>query len=179
MAELLATPATDGLLPITYGPFGLTDAAPARITSVAPLAGQTRAFKAALKAMGLGWPAPNRQIRAPGGRIVRTGAGQAFLLEADPAPLAGLGALTDQTDAWATLRLTGPAPDEVLARLIPVDLRPGAFGEDAALRTALGHMMSVVLRAGDGIEIMVFRSMARTAVHEIAAAMSTVAARRG
>lgn len=177
MAELLATPATAGLVPLTHGPLTLADAAPARITSVAPLAGQGAALDAALAAMGLGWPAPNRQIAGPSGRIVWAGAGQAFLLDADPAPLAGLAALTDQTDAWATLRLTGPAVADVLARLMPVDLRPAAFGDGAALRTALGHMMAVVMRAGDGIEIMVFRSMARTAVHELAAAMSAVAAR--
>ncbi|MBI1219614.1 MAG: sarcosine oxidase subunit gamma [Rhodobacteraceae bacterium] len=178
MAELIATSATEGLVPVLHGPFTLTDAAPARITSVAPFNGKEKAVSAALKkALGLAFPAPNCALAKAEARIVWTGRGQAFLLDADPAPLAGLAALTDQTDAWAALRLAGPGADQVLARLIPLDLRPAVFADGAAARSALGHMMAVIWREGDGFVLLVMRSMARTAVHEIAAAMSAVAAR--
>ena len=39
--------------------------------------------------------------------------------------LGGLAAVTDQSDAWAGLRLAGDAAREVLARLVPLDLGPG------------------------------------------------------
>ncbi|WP_241559875.1 sarcosine oxidase subunit gamma [Solirhodobacter olei] len=178
MAELLATSPLEGLVPLSAGPFTLSDAGVARITSVAPFAGKEKAVSAALKkAHGLAFPAPNTVISKGEARIVWTGRGQAFLIGADPAPLAGIAALTDQSDGWAVLRLDGPEAERVLARKVAVDLRPAVFGEGAVVRTALGHMMSVILRAGAGFEIFVFRSMAHTAVHEIGEAMRAVAAR--
>lgn len=179
MAELIAIPAAEGLLPVEAGGMKLVDAGLGRITSVAPFAGQAHALGKALEGMGLIWPAPNRVIEEDGARIVWTGVDQAFLIGADPAPLQGLAALTDQGDGWAGLHLEGPGADEALARLVPVDLRPAVFGPGAGVRTQLGHMMCVILRAGEGYDILVFRSMARTAVHEIAEAMERVAARAG
>lgn len=180
MAELIAISAVEGLLPVTAGPFTLSEVVPGRITSVAPFAGKEKAVTAALKkAHGLGFPAPNTVLAKGEARIVWTGHDQAFLIDADPAPLAGIAALSDQSDGWTVLRLDGPQAEQVLARRVAVDLRPAAFGEGAAVRTALGHMMVVILRAGAGFEILVFRSMARTAVQEIAEAMRAVAARAG
>lgn len=178
MAELLATGAAEGLLPVSHGPFTLAEAPPARITSVAPFAGKEKAVGAALKkACKLGFPAPNAALASGEERILWTGRGQGFLIGADPAPLAGLAALTDQSDGWAVLRLSGEGADRVLARLVPVDLRPAAFGPGRVVRTGLNHMMAVIAGREEGFEIFVFRSMARTAVHEIAAAMAAVAAR--
>jgi sarcosine oxidase subunit gamma len=178
VAELIATSATEGLVPVSHGRFTLADAGLARITSVAPFNGGEPAVTAALgTALGLGFPAPNTTQASGAARIVWTGRGQAFLMNADPTGLEGLAALTDQTDAWAALRLAGAGADQVLARLVPLDLRPAVFAEGAAARSALGHMMAVIWREGDGFVILVMRSMARTAVHEIAAAMSAVAAR--
>ena len=46
---------------------------------------------------------------------VWTGRGQAFLIGAEPPDgLAGIAALTDQSDAWVVLRLAGPALEDVL-----------------------------------------------------------------
>ena len=178
MAELIAISPTEGLLPVTHGAFTLSEATPGRITSVAPFQGKEKPLSAALKkAYKLAFPAPNRMLGGSAGRIVWSGYDQAFVLDADPAPLAGLAALTDQSDGWAGLRLAGPEPERVLARLMPIDLRPAVFAEGDAARVGLNHMMAVIWRAAVGFEILVFRSMARTAVHEIAAAMAAVAAR--
>ncbi|WP_233192674.1 sarcosine oxidase subunit gamma [Acidimangrovimonas sediminis] len=179
MADLIAKSALEGLVPVTHGALVLSDATPAAVTSVAPFRGKGRAVAEALAPMGLTLPAPNRMETGPVGRIVWFGPGQALLLDAAPGPLAGLAALTDQSDGWVGLRLAGPGTEEVLARLVPIDLRPPAFGPGAAARAPLGHMTGVVMRADDGIEILVFRSMARTAVHEIATAMRQITAREG
>jgi sarcosine oxidase subunit gamma len=147
-----------------------------RLTSVAPFRGKEKALARALKTLGLVFPAPNAISTAAEVRLVWTGRDQAFLMGADPAPLTGLAALTDQSDGWAGLALHGSSSTDVLARLCPLDLRAMAPGTVA--RAPLNHMSSLLIRAApDCVEILVFRSMARTAWHELEAAMSSVAAR--
>ena len=80
----------------------------------------------------------------------------------------------NSTAVGDTLSLTGAGAEDVLARLVPVDLR----GMGAAARSSLGHMGVILMRHKDGFELMVFRSMARTAWHEIEAAMKMQAARQ-
>ena len=43
--------------------------------------------------------------------------------------------MTDQSDGWTVLALSGAAAVDVLARLVPVDLRLAAFPVGGALRT--------------------------------------------
>ena len=112
-------------------------------------------------------------------RIVWAGREQAFLTGVEPPALEGA-ALTDQSDGWTVLTLAGAGAVDVLARLVPMDLRLGAFPVGQALRTQLNHMNVVILRTGDhAFEILGFRSMARTAWHELEAAMQMLAARNG
>ena len=61
-------------------------------------------------------------------------------------------------------------------RLVPLDLR--RFGAGQAVRAPLGHMQMVLMGQGDGFTLLVFRSMARTAWHEIETAMKMLAARK-
>jgi heterotetrameric sarcosine oxidase gamma subunit len=172
--DLIAKSPLAGQAPLTAGGVTLAEMDLPRITSVAPLAGA--ALKRALKGMGLVFPGPNRVSASGAARLVWSGREQAFLMGADPAPLAGLAALSDQNDGWAGLALEGAGAVAVLARLVPLDLR-GMAG-DACARAPLNHMPSLVLRPAPGrFEILVFRSMARTAWHEVAAAMTAVAAR--
>jgi sarcosine oxidase subunit gamma len=132
-----------------------------------------------LKTLGLAMPAPNTFAEKKGARIVWTGREQAFLIGVEAPALEGA-AVTDQSDGWAVLAISGVAAVDVLARLVPVDLRLAACPVGTVLRTQVSHMNACVLRTGDyAFEIMVFRSMARTAWHEIEAAMQTLAARTG
>ena len=95
-----------------------------------------------------------------------------------PADLAAEGAITDQSDAWAFMRLTGAGAEDVLARLVPVDLRLAVFMPGQTVRTELMHMMASITRSGDdSFDIMVMRSFAKTAVHDLHEAMKSVAAR--
>lgn len=94
------------------------------------------------------------------------------------ATLARHAALTDQSDGWAVFSLQGQGVEDVLARLTPLDLNRGVFKRGHAARSLLGHMSAIFLRTGENaFQIMVFRSMARTAVHELEVAMKAVAAR--
>lgn len=176
VADLIATSPLAGLLPLTTPGCTLTDATPDRLTIVAPLRGSGVAE--VLREAGLDWPAPNCWVAGQGAAIFWAGREAAFLAGPVPEGLHGLAALTDQGDGWSVLRLTGPDQADVLARLVPLDLRPAAFAPQACARSLLGHMQVLVARHEDGAtDLFVMRSMVRTAAHEIGAAMHLVAAR--
>lgn len=180
MAELIAKSPCDGLLPITIGSVTATEEDPGRITSVALYKGQGTALSEALKAAhGMAFPAPNRATGKAGARAIWTGRNQAMLFGPAPdASLADHAAMTDQTDAWAVVRLDGDGAEDVLARLVPVDLRRSVFKRGHTVRSQLMHMSASVTRLGDhAFQIMVFRSMAQTLVHDLKSAMESVAAR--
>ena len=176
MPDLIAKTPCAGLhLPVTHAGVTLEEWLPGPLTSVAPFAGQEKAVTKALKTLGLAFPAPNTMAQSGPARSVWTGRGQAFVIGA-PVPATAGAALTDQSDGWAGLRLTGAAAADVLARLVPLDLRAMAAG--TAARSLLGHMPLVLMRPDtDSFEMLVFRSMARTAVHELDTAMTQLAGR--
>lgn len=178
MPELIAKSALEGRS-LTLGGVTLAEAGIGPITSLAVLPGGAKAVAKGLKPLGLSMPEPNSFAEKKGARIVWTGRDQAFLTGADCPALEGA-AVTDQSDGWAVLALSGAAAVDVLARWVPLDLRLAAFPVGRALRTQLNHMNVILLRTGDyAFEIMVFRSMARTAWHELESATHMVAARAG
>jgi heterotetrameric sarcosine oxidase gamma subunit len=176
--ELIAKSALEGRS-VTLGGVTLAEIEVGPITSLALFPGGAKAAAKGLKALGVAMPEPNAFAEKKGVRIVWTGRDQAFLIGVEPPAIEGA-ALTDQSDGWTVLSVNGMAGAEVLARLVPIDLRLVAFPVGRAMRTQLNHMNVVILRSGDyAFEIMVFRSMARTAWHEIEAAMQMLAARSG
>jgi heterotetrameric sarcosine oxidase gamma subunit len=175
--ELIAKSALEGHGTLALGGVTLAEGSAGPITSIAVLPGGAKAVAKTLKLFALAMPAPNSFAEKAGARIIWTGRDQAFLTGVAAPALDGA-AVTDQSDGWAVLALSGLGAADVLARLVPLDLRLSAFPVGRAVRSGLNHMNAVILRTGDyAFEIMVFRSMARTAWHEIAAAMETVAAR--
>ena len=175
MANLIPKTPLAGQVALSVGGVTLFEAPLASMQSLAVVRGQEKALGKALKAMGLPLPAPNSCFQKDGSLIVWTGRDQAFLLGAEPVALSGA-VMTDQSDGWARLRLEGPGAGDVLMRLVPLDLRSTAPGW--AARAPLNHMQAILLCAGAGqIDILVFRSMAQTAWHELASAMQMLAAR--
>lgn len=158
MADLIATPPLSQD-PLTLGGVTLSvwDLGP--MWSVAPFTG----------ALG---PAGRWEDRG-NARIIWTGRAQWFVTGERP----GVGAVTDQSDGWAGFRLAGAAAADVLMRLVALDLRVSAFPVGSAARAALNHMPLVLLREEGGFALLTFRSMARTAWHELAGAMACLAAR--
>lgn len=173
MADLLPSPPLDHP-PLSMGSATLAVAAPGPITSIALYPGGN--VDKALKPLGLAFPAPNRFTESGAARLVWTSRDQAFLIGA-PAPSIEA-ALTDQTDGWAAFTLDGQGAEAVLARLVALDLRAAAFPQGHAARSGLNHLPMVLLRTGaEAFLILTFRSMARTAWHELEAAMTGIAAR--
>ena len=176
MAKLTPKTAADGLLPLTVGEMSLSEAPPRQIWSIQPYPGSEAGLHDALPS---GFPAPNRSSGKDGGRLLWSGRAQAFWVGVD-APDAGLAAhaaLTDQSDAWCVLRLEGEGAADALSRLTPLDLRASQFKRGHTARSLVGHMAAQITRTSKGFEVMVFRSMAGTAVHELHVAMDSIAAR--
>lgn len=179
MAKLIAKPATEGLLPLTIGTLTLSDVTPKRLTAIAPYPGASAVVAKVLQAAGLDWPMPDRAVKGAKGACLWSGRDQAFLSEiAAPDGLEAHAALTDISDGWVALKLTGPDAAAAFARLIPIDLGPRAFPEGSSARTGLGHMMILLHRSSNrSFTLYLFRSMVASAVHEIESAMKSLAAR--
>lgn len=175
MVRLVAKSATEGLLPVQHGGTVLTGVEPAAISCVMPQAGGDPAvFKSAV---GAPFPGPNRTTGKEGARAIWTGPDQAMVVGHAIGDLKGY-AVSDHSDGWTILRLDGDESETVLARLVPVDLRRHVFKRGHTARTMLGHMTVSLTRVGDRrFDIMVFRSMTRTAIHELDVAMRHCAAR--
>lgn len=176
MARLVAISPCRGLVPVEVEGATLTEVTPEAITSVAPFRDREKAVSAALEAaVGGAFPRPNRTTGKDGARVIWTGPGQAMILGPRVAPEGA--AVTDQSDAWAVLRLEGPLSEAALARLVPLDVRRAHFRTGHTARTQLRHMTCSLTRVGaSAFEIMVFRSMAKTAVEELERAMQSVSA---
>jgi sarcosine oxidase subunit gamma len=165
VVKLIAQSPCGDELPLAIGGLNLTEVAIDRMWSVAPFKGKSKAVSDAL---GATLPKPNRSVAHAGMRMIWAGQGVSFVI-ADALPdLVGLAAVTDQSDAWAVVEIKGPGVAEVLARLVPIDLRLPAFKPGHTARTMLAHMMASITRTGkDSFEIMVMRSMAQTLVHDL------------
>ncbi len=179
MAELIArTPAHAVLAqPIEIGRTSIEEMTLGPVTWIAPYNGQEKAVAAALKSSaGVAFPKPGQVTRKGGVRALSIGPGQALLIGAslslDDA------ATTDQSAAWCAISLAGEDARDVLARLTPLDLRPSAFAIHRTARTMVGHMTASLTRTDENAyEIMVFRSMAHTLVHDLTRAMRHVSGR--
>lgn len=167
MTDLTPLSPAAGLLPLTIGAVTLEEPDMQPMHLVAPFKGQS-----------LPMPAPNQMISEDGRQSLWFGREQALVIGDLPSGLAGRAAVTDQSDAWTRLVLSGADARDVLARLTPLDLRDSAFPTGSATRTELFHMQSSIARLGpEAWQIMTFRSMAGTLVHDLKVAMEGVAAR--
>ena len=176
MVDLIAKTPAAGLLPVTHGSVTLRELALERMTSVAPFNGQQKAVSAALKtALGAGLPDTGRLLAGKTGDVIWAGQGLYFVTGARLGDMPA--ALSDQSDAWCAVALEGAGALDVMARACPLDLR--AMDEGDTARSLLFHMNAVIIRRSDGFDLMVFRSMAKTLVHELATVMRSVAAQSG
>ena len=179
MADLAVTPPLSGqALPLALGPAVLAGLPETARFSIAPYRGRATAVAEAIG----GLPEPGRWADRASGRILWAGLdlwlveGEGAVQLAQAAGAAGA-AVTDQSDAWAGMMLSGAAAGEVLARLVPVDVEPAVLPAGRVARSLLNHVPCLLVAVEGGFEIRVPRSYARTAVHDLVEAMRSVAAR--
>jgi sarcosine oxidase subunit gamma len=180
VVELMEKSAFGGLLPVEAGECRIIAAPSEAMHLVSPYKGQGKPLSAALKsAHGMAFPAAGRATGKEGARLVWFGLDQAMLIGPAPdARLSEFAAVVEQSDGWAVLRLEGGQAEDVLARLVPVDMRAGHFKRGQTVRTHLQHLHVSITRVGAEVfQIMVMRSMAKTLVDDLQGAMRLVAAR--
>lgn len=121
---------------------------------------------------GLSLPRTPMAVRSGSRQAVWSGPGQWLLVadsregfRGDLAKLAGLAAISDQSDARAVLSLSGPRVRDLLAKGAMLDLHPAAFPVGTAASTSIAYLGVTLWRSEDSpegpvFEIMVARSMA-------------------
>lgn len=180
MARLVARTPLEGLgLPLVLGSARLSEVELGSVASIAPFRGREAAVARALGGAVL--PGPGRVERIGEGRLIWAGPGRAWLMGREvPEGVAALAAVTEQGDGLAAVLLDGEAARDVLARVVPLDLRDRSIPEGTSARTLLNHMTVTLTRVGPKAwEIVAMRSMAATLVRELTEAMRHVAARDG
>lgn len=180
MGDLKAVSACAGLVPLRIGEVTVDEMEVGVLTSLSSFGDPSKLAQALEKAYGLSWPEAGHASHEDGVRVIWFGRDEVLLIgpEADGA-LAAFGAVVDQTDAWAAVSVQGADAIDVLARLVPADLRDGVFDADQTMRTQLAHLnVSITKLATDFFMILVFRSMAATLIHDLKQAMAGVASRR-
>ncbi|WP_397542827.1 sarcosine oxidase subunit gamma family protein [Roseovarius salis] len=151
-----------------------------------PLGGESAADTAVQSAYGLTLPPPGESAETGKGEtLVRLGEDQAFVLFERAAPDAEavvrdkLGEavyVTDQTDSWCVLEMSGAGCRTALERICPIDLNPEAFGRGDAARTVMEHLGVLVLRTGtDSYLLLSASSSAGSFLHMLETSARNVA----
>jgi sarcosine oxidase subunit gamma len=126
------------------------------VVAMTTRSGKAQAMTAAFKKHFRRSPPGAKEAITSGKAVVLPSAlGQVFVTEAtDAAALESKLAasfsksatLTDQSDAWVRLALTGPRAAETLERLSMVDLSPQGFDQGQVARTVFEHINVIVMR---------------------------------
>ena len=121
------------------------------------------------EALGAEPPRTPQVVRASDGELIWSGPDQWLLASCSAevmrqvaARLAGVAAVSDQSDARAVLRLWGPQIRNVLAKGCLIDLHPRAFRPGDVALTSIAHIGVQLWQIDDGptYELAVYRSMA-------------------
>lgn len=181
VARLIVLSPFEDALPTEIGGLQIDEVDLGPVSFIQPLKGQADQVSTALDAaLGHGLPGPGAAVVTPDIRLLWCGPGQVLLAgravnlpEGPPSA-----ALVDVSDAFACARIEGASARDTLARLTPLDLRASVFGQGQTARTLVGHMTGQITPVGpEAFELMVFRSMAGTLIHELRRAAGFVAGR--
>lgn len=179
MVDLVAKSAFEGLLPIHFGKMHLTAADLVSMTLIQPFKGQTNAISDILQtAHKIKMPKTGQFVFGAHAKALWFGRGQ-IMLVGPPATskLSDYAAVSDQSDGWVGLEFRGQGAADVLARLVPIDMRADHFPLGSTARSLVGHMQASISCIGpDHFLIFVFRSMAGTLVHDLSEGAETVLA---
>jgi methylglutamate dehydrogenase subunit D len=136
--------------------------------------GQTAALTERVQTLfGIALPAGPKRVGAGKLAFIGMGPGQWLAVDqggGDPQAfaakltkdLAGLASTSDQSDARAVIRVSGPAARHVLAKGLPVDLHPRVFGAGDSALTQIALVGAHIWQIDEAptYEIAVFRSLA-------------------
>jgi len=151
-----------------------------------PLGEEDAAERAIETGFGADLPGIGKSLTCEAGRtrLLRLGIDSAFVLFEHPAPdalgivaakLGDAAYLTDQTDVWCALGVSGPDCRAALERICPVDLHDDAFAVGDAARTVMEHLGVIVIRTGkDAFLLLSASSSARSFLHAVETSAANV-----
>lgn len=191
--QLYTTHALGGREPLreTLPGIDMEEVAGRCLVSVAARRGAGDRLREAVRAgFAVDLPGPGRMAAGPQTTFAWTGQGQWFADAAQTAApdledalrraVGDTASLTEQSDAWVRLRLSGPGVRPALERLCMLDLDDAAFAQGSVARTVMEHLGVVILRPGPYLwELWSARSSARSCVHALRTAATAAAVARG
>lgn len=179
MDKLQASQVWDGLLPMEIGAVRVAAYDLGVLTSLSPYGDVAPVTEILQSAHAMALPQAGSATGKEGARCIWFGIREVLLAGPHPDPrLAEHAAVVDVSDGWVGVTIDGSVGVDVLARLVPVDLRAHVFKRGHTLRTQVGHMNASITRLGpDRLLVLVFRSMAGTLVTELRHALEAVHAR--
>jgi len=81
--------------------------------------------------------------------------------------LATTAAVTDQSDSWVVLEVSGERSHDVLERICPIDLHDSQFPDGAVARTMMEHLSVIVVRSSNRFVLLSPRSSADSFRHAL------------
>ena len=107
-------------------------------------------------------PGPGASATGPGGTLLRIEPLKWLLISEDeidaPALDAADGTVLELSHARTVIHVSGPKALDLMARMVPLDLRPATFPEGSVASTGLHHMGVTILARDGGFDILVLRS---------------------
>lgn len=122
---------------------------------------------------GLTWPEVGQSTSSAQTTCLGLQDSQVFLLnemsDLDHATLAAdlsqNASITDQSDSWVSIKLSGERSRDVLERICPIDLHPDIFTDGNVARSVMEHLGVIVFRQGDAFLLLSARSSAESFLH--------------
>jgi heterotetrameric sarcosine oxidase gamma subunit len=107
-------------------------------------------------------PGPGASATGPGGTLLRVEPLKWLLISehdiTDPSLDAADGTVLDLSHARTVIHVTGSNVIDLMARMVPLDLRLASFPEGSVTNTALHHLGVTILARDGGFDILVLRS---------------------
>ncbi len=83
--------------------------------------------------------------------------------------------VSDQSDSWVQLRLSGEKSRQALARICAIDLHPAVFKPGSVTRTSMEHIGAIIIcEAKDEYTLMALRSYADSFLHAIQVSIENI-----
>jgi sarcosine oxidase subunit gamma len=122
-----------------------------------------QAGAAAARAAGVAAaPGPGASASGAGGTLMRVEPLKWLLIGEHEIPRPALepadGTLLELSHARTVIHVSGPRAAELMARMVPLDLRPAKFPEGSVAASVLHHVGVTVLARGGGFDLLVPRS---------------------
>jgi len=83
--------------------------------------------------------------------------------------------LSDQSDSWVTLKVSGENCLSALERICSIDIHPSAFPVGSIARTSMEHMATIIIHESEGSYLLLsLRSFANSFLHAVTTSIKNI-----